>query len=226
MIQNTIPTEPSTNKRYTIREERMNTYSHALGVLIGIIAGCFLLYKAAQSPDPFAVGCVIVYLFGMLSSYVISTWYHGARPGKTKEVLRKLDHAAIYLHIAGTYTPFSLLTMRSTGMWGWGIFLFVWLFAAIGLILCFTNLKEHSNLETASFIGMGCSILVAIKPLMNSLSAMNALPAFWWLIAGGASYIAGALFYSRPRVKYMHCTFHVFCLGGSVCHIIGIWLIL
>lgn len=218
--------ESSTNHRYTNCEEQINTYSHAAGITIGVIAGYFLLRKASQSPDPFALGCVIVYLLGMLSSYITSTWYHGSRPGKTKEVLRKLDHAAIYIHIAASYTPFTLLTMRDSGMWGWGIFSFIWLSAIIGLILCFTNLKEHSNLETASFIGMGCAVLIAIKPLLDGLSAMNAMPAFWWMIGGGASYIIGALFYSRPKVKYMHCTFHVFCLGGSICHIIAIWLIL
>ncbi|NDV84480.1 hemolysin III family protein [Bacteroides sp. 51] len=226
MIQNIQNAEPDSNKRYTIREERINTLSHALGIICGIVASYFLLHKAVRNPDPFAVGCVIVYLLGMLSSYITSTWYHGIRPGKTKEVLRTLDHAAIYLHIAATYTPFTLLTMRHSGMWGWGIFIFVWLATIIGLILCFTNLKEHSNLETASFIGMGCAVLIAIKPLMDSLSEMNALPAFWWLIGGGVSYITGALFYSRPRVKYMHCTFHIFCLGGSISHIIAIWLIL
>jgi len=213
------------NKRYTILEEQIHTFSHAVGIVFGIIAGYFLIRKAAVNPDPFAVWCVLVYVLGMLSSYITSTWYHGIRPGKTKEVLRKLDHAAIYIHIAATYTPFTLLTMRHSGMWGWGIFLFVWLSALIGLALCFTRLKEHSNLETASFIGIGCAVLVAIKPLMDSLSAMNALPAFWWLIGGGASYIIGALFYSRPRVKYMHCTFHIFCLGGSICHMIAIWMI-
>lgn len=214
------------NKRYTPLEERINTLSHALGIALGVVSGCFLLHKAAHNPDPFAVACVVVYLAGMLLSYITSTWYHGSRPGKTKEALRTLDHAAIYVHIAATYTPFTLLVMRDSGMWGWGIFAFVWLIAIIGLILCFTNLKEHSNLETASFIGMGCTVLIAIKPLMDSLSAMNAMPAFWWLIGGGVSYITGALFYSRPRVKYMHCTFHIFCLGGSICHIIGIWFIL
>lgn len=219
-------TKQKINKRYTVHEEQMNTYSHALGILVGVIAGYFLLRKATQSPDPFAVGCVVIYLFGMLSSYISSTWYHGAPAGERKELLRKFDHSAIYLHIAGTYTPFTLLTMRQSGLWGWGVFAAVWSMAIAGLILSFTRLKEHSNLKTICYVGMGCSVLVAIKPLMDSLSVMNAMPAFWWLIGGGVSYIIGALFYSLPRVKYMHCVFHLFCLGGSICHIIGIWLIL
>ena len=214
------------NKRYSYGEELSNTLSHGAGILLGVVAGFFLLEKAAKGHDPhWAVACVAIYLVGMLSSYVSSTWYHGSRPGRRKELLRKFDHGAIYLHIAGTYTPFTLLVMRDAGGWGWGIFAFVWLSAIVGFILSFTNLKEHSNLETVCFIGMGSAIMVALKPLMDCLSAMGAYPAFWWLIGGGASYILGAVFYSL-RKPYMHAVFHLFCLGGSVGHIIGIWLVL
>lgn len=214
------------NKRYSNGEEWTNTLSHAAGILLGLIAGWFLLQKAADSIEPhWAIACVSVYLVGMLSSYVSSTWYHGSRPGKLKELLRKFDHGAIYLHIAGTYTPFTLLVMRDAGGWGWGIFSFVWLSAIIGFILSFTKLKEHSNLETFCFIAMGSAILVALKPLMDCLSLMGASPAFWWLIGGGASYILGAGFYSL-RKPYMHAVFHLFCLGGSIGHIIAIWLVL
>lgn len=214
------------NKRYTYGEELANFLSHGAGVLLGIIAGFFLLRKAATVPYPtWAITCIAVYLAGMLSSYISSTWYHACTPGKLKENLRKFDHAAIYLHIAGTYTPFTLLVLRNAGGWGWGIFAFVWLSAIVGFILSFTNLKEHSNLETACFIGMGGAILIALKPLMDCLSAMNAAPAFWWLIGGGISYILGAVFYSL-RKPYMHSVFHIFCLGGSIGHIIAIWYLL
>lgn len=214
------------NHRYTYGEELANALSHGAGILLGVVAGYFLLTKAAASNDPhWAVACVVVYLVGMLSSYVSSTWYHSASPGKSKELLRKFDHGAIYLHIAGTYTPFTLLVMRDAGGWGWGIFAFVWLSAIAGVILSFTNLKEHSNLETCCYVGMGAAILVALKPLMDCLSEMGASPAFWWLIGGGLSYIIGAVFYSL-RKPYMHPVFHIFCLGGSIGHIIGIWMIL
>ena len=96
---------------------------------------------------------------------------------------------------------------------------------AVGFILSFKKLKEHSNLETICYIAMGACILVAMKPLMDNLAEMGAGPAFWWLIGGGASYIIGAVFYSL-RKPYMHATFHLFCLGGSIGHIIAIWLIL
>lgn len=214
------------NKRYNHIEEWANTLSHGAGILLGIVAGYFLLEKAWANAEPqWAVPSVLVYLTGMLSSYVSSTWYHGSRPGKMKELLRKFDHGAIYLHIAGTYTPFTLLTLRHAGGWGWGIFSFVWLSAVVGFILSFKKLKEHSNLETVCYVGMGASILVALKPLLVQLEAANAAPAFWWLVGGGISYIVGAVFYSL-RKPYMHATFHLFCLGGSIGHIIAIWLIL
>lgn len=214
------------NNRYTKGEELANTLSHAVGVLVGVTAGVFLLIKAAAGYTPhWAVACVAVYLIGMLASYISSTWYHACRPGRRKELLRKFDHGAIYLHIAGTYTPFTLLVMRHAGGWGWGIFAFVWLSAIVGFVLAFTKLKEHSNLETICYIGMGGSILVAMKPLLDCLSSIEATPAFGWLIGGGASYIIGAAFYSLRR-PYMHLVFHLFCLGGSIGHIIAIWMIL
>lgn len=213
------------NQRYTYGEELTNTLTHAAGVALGLVAGYALLLKAAASVQPgWALLSVLIYLAGMLASYVSSTWYHGSSPGRRKELLRKFDHAAIYLHIAGTYTPFTLLVLRHAGWWGWGIFAFVWLAAIAGAILAFTRLKEHSNLETACYVGMGASILVALKPLMDNLSALGAATAFWWLVGGGASYIAGAWLYSL-RKPYMHSLFHLFCLGGSVGHIIAIWLV-
>lgn len=212
--------------RYTRHEELANTLTHAAGVVLGVVGGCFLLSKAAAGADPvWAIACVWVYLIGMLSSYMSSTWYHALAPGERKKLLRKFDHGAIYLHIAGTYTPFTLLAMRHSGGWGWGVFAFVWLSALVGFILSFTKLKEHSHLETCCYVGMGGSILVAMKPLLNCLSAIDATAAFWWLMGGGASYIVGALFYSL-RKPYMHAVFHLFVLGGSMGHIIAIWLIL
>ena len=146
------------NHRYTHGEELANTLSHAAGILLGVVAGYFLLVKAATGSEPnWAVTCIAVYLAGMLSSYISSTWYHASRPGPRKELLRKFDHGAIYLHIAGTYTPFTLLVMRHAGGWGWGIFTFVWLSALAGFILSFKKLKEHSNLETCCYIGMGAA---------------------------------------------------------------------
>ncbi len=213
-------------RRYSFGEELANTLSHGAGILLGVVAGFILLPKALHNAEPaWAVASVVVYLVGMLASYVSSTWYHGSKAGKRKELLRKFDHGAIYLHIAGTYAPFTLLVLREESGWGWGIFAFVWASAIVGFILSFAKLKEHSYLETVCYVVMGASIIIAIKPLADCLSAREAMPALWWLIGGGASYILGAFFYSL-RKPYMHAVFHLFVLGGSVGHIIAIYLVL
>ncbi|MDR1090558.1 MAG: hemolysin III family protein [Prevotella sp.] len=211
---------------YTKTEEAANTISHAMGIILGIVGGYILLVMSIKSESSWAVGSVAAYLSGMLASYVTSTCYHGCTHEKRKELLRKFDHSAIYLHIAGTYIPFTLIVLRNEGVWGWSLFTFICLAAIAGLITSFTNLKRHSNPETICFVIMGCSILVAFKPLYEVLSARGQTEALYWLIAGGISYIAGALFYSWTKKKYMHTIFHLFVLGGSICHIIAIYLIL
>ena len=163
---------------------------------------------------------IILYIFGMLTSYIASTVYHAAREdSQMKHILRKWDHAAIYWHIAGSYSPFTLIALRQIGFWGWGLFIFVWFCALIGTIMSFHKLKAHSNLETICFIGMGLSILMAFNPLIHSLPASS----FGWLIAEGISDITGALFYTLHKRRYMHSIFHFFILGGSICHIIAVW---
>lgn len=171
---------------YTKGEEWANALSHGIGILIGIIGGGYLLHIAMKSGDVWAVRGMWLYLFGMLASYITSTWYHSSRPDtRHREVLRKFDHAAIYLHIAGSYSPIMLVSLREAGYWGWGIFSFVWLCAFIGTTLCFCRLKEHSYLETICYIAMGCSIFVAFKPLCNHVPSLF----IYWLIAEGVSYI-------------------------------------
>lgn len=133
------------NKRYNNVEEWANTLSHGAGILLGVIAGYFLLAKAAAGAEPkWAVACVTVYLFGMLSSYVSSTWYHGSRPGKLKELLRKFDHGAIYLHIAGTYTPFITARHEARRRLGMGNFLFC---LAVGYRRFYTEFQETERTQ-------------------------------------------------------------------------------
>lgn len=166
---------------------------------------------------------VSLYLFGMLSSYVASTVYHALPAGSAmKARLRHWDHAAIYWHIAGSYSPITLVALRGEGFWGWGLFIFVWLCAIAGTIVSFRKMEDHSNVETLVYIGMGLSVLVAFKPLIESVTP----GAVAWIIAEGVMYITGALFYSLHKRKYMHTVFHFFVLLGSVCHIIAVWDIL
>lgn len=211
---------------YSRSEERANAYTHAAGIVLGIVAGCVLLAKAATNSGWWATGSVLAYLFGMLSSYVSSTCYHACNEPEMKKKLRKFDHAAIYLHIAGTYVPFSLVVLRNEGLWGWGLFGITTLAAIIGVALSFGELKKHSHIKTVCYVLMGCCILIAIKPLSDVLNRNGQIDALYWLIGGGVSYIVGALFYSWTKKIYAHTVFHLFVLGGSVCHIIAIYKIL
>ena len=191
--------------------------------MLGVVFGIIFLVWCFQADNNWARVGVILYLFGMLGSYVASTLYHSMKHhSKWKERLRRWDHAAIYWHIAGSYSPLTLVALRSQGYWGWSLFVFVWACAIAGTITSFVHLKEHSNLETICFVGMGLSVLVAFKPLMDSVSEA----AIIWLIAEGVSYITGAVFYSLNKRKYMHSVFHFFVLAGSVCHIIAVWDVL
>ena len=213
-------------KQYTKGEEIVNASSHAIGIVLSIVAGILLMRRAIIGGDIWAIGTVPLYLLGVFSSYLASTWYHATTHKQRKELLRKFDHGAIYVHIAGSYSPFTLVLLRDVGFWGWGIFCFVWLCAIVGIILSFTNLKEHSNFETACFVAMGSSILVAFKPMVETVSPVGMMKIVWWIIAGGVAYITGALFYSWRKVKYMHGVFHFFCLIGSVCHIMAIYYVI
>ena len=209
--------------RYTKKEEIWNAASHGGGILMGVVFGVIFLVWCFQAENDWARVGVILYLFGMLGSYLASTLYHSMKHhSKWKERLRKWDHAAIYWHIAGSYSPLTLIALREPGDWGWSLFCFVWACAIAGTIISFIKLKEHSNVETFCFIGMGLSVLVAFKPLIDSVSTA----AVTWIIAEGVSYITGAVFYSLNKTKYMHSVFHFFVLAGSVCHIIAVWDVL
>lgn len=208
---------------YTHREELWNSWSHAAGILLGVIVGTIFLIWCFRYHNGWATFGVSLYLFGMLSSYVASTVYHAlSAQSAWKERLRKWDHAAIYWHIAGSYSPITLIALREHGHWGWALFAFVWLCAIAGTITSFHKLKAHSNLETATYVGMGLCVLVAFKPLIDSVSA----GAVAWIIAEGVMYITGALFYTLHKRRYMHTVFHFFVLLGSVCHITAVWDIL
>lgn len=209
--------------RYTHREELWNTWSHASGIAMGVVVGIFFVYMVVRGHSSWAGLGVALYLFGMLASYVASTVYHAMpRRSRWKERLRRWDHAAIYWHIAGSYSPLTLTVLRDQGYWGWSLFIFVWTCALAGTIVSFVRLKEHSNVETFCFVGMGLSVLIAFKPLIDSVSTA----ALVWIIAEGVCYITGAVFYSLNKRRYMHSVFHFFVLAGSVCHIVAVWDVL
>jgi len=208
---------------FSHREELWNSWSHAGGIALGVAFGIVFLVWCFESHNGWATAGVILYLFGMLCSYAASTIYHALSARSVwKERLRRWDHAAIYWHIAGSYSPITLVALRGDGLWGWGLFCFVWLCAISGTVMSFRHLRDHSNVETLCFVLMGLSVLVAFGPLMHAVSTS----AVVWLVAEGVAYITGAVFYTLHRRRYMHTVFHFFVLLGSICHIICVWDIL
>lgn len=212
-------------KRYTHSEEVANAISHLIGTIMGIVV-CSLFLIEASDFSPLSIFSLCLYFFGVLSSYLASTLYHACpfQKEKSKLLLRKFDHAAIYWHIAGSYSPITLIAMYNCGfkIWAIAIFVFVWLSAILGTVLTFRKMKSHSYLKTACYVLMGLSILVAFKPLYDSVG----LKVVLLIVAEGVSYIVGAVLYSFKKIKYMHSVFHVFVLLGDIFHMIAVWMIL
>ncbi|OIP83341.1 MAG: hemolysin III [Porphyromonadaceae bacterium CG2_30_38_12] len=208
--------------KYTLREEKANTLTHFVGIPFGFVVFVILLHNSLKTANIWLVISSLVYALFMTFSYISSTLYHYERSESQKHLLRKFDHAAIYLHIAGSYTPFTLVVLRNQGYWGWSLFGIIWFAALVGVFLSFTNLKNASKLETGCYVAMGWVVLIAFKPLIDVLSATHSMSVFWWLIAGGLFYTFGALIYLLKKVEFMHAVWHLFVLGGSVCHAIAI----
>ena len=213
----------NTAAKYTHKEELWNFISHALGIALGIGVGLWFIISYFGRLDNIGRFSIILFILGMLSSYIASTTYHAIRPtSKHKARLRKCDHAAIYLFIAGSYSPITLIAMRDTGAWGWTIFGIIWLCAIIGVSMSFRKMKVISHIETICYVIMGLLIVIAFKPLLDSVPLQIVL----WIIGEGICYITGAIFYSVYKRPYMHTVFHFFVLAGSICHIIATWAML
>lgn len=214
-----------TRKRQTYGEEVANVLTHGAGMIFGLVAIIVLLIVSIRSGDPWAVGSSMVYALSMTSSYVTSTFYHASANVQRKRLLRRFDHSAIYLHIAGTYTPFTLVALRQEGYWGWSLFAIVWIAAIIGIMLSFRKMKKTDHLKTICYLAMGWVVIIAFKPLLNICRQTDSMDVLYWLIAGGAFYTVGCIFYALDKHKYMHPIWHFFVLGGSVCHFISIFLL-
>ena len=212
--------------RYTHSEEVANSVSHLVGTIMSVAVCSLFLHKAYLSGNTLAIVSLWIYFFGVVSSYLASTIYHACPANKenSKYLLRKFDHAAIYWHIAGSYTPVTLIAMYNHGatMWALGVFVFIWLCTILGTALTFRKIKPHSYFKTACYVLMGLSILVAFKPLYDSVG----LKVVLFIVAEGVSYIIGAVFYSFKKTKYMHSVFHVFVVLGDVFHMLAVWFVI
>ena len=218
-----LTTQKDIMSKYTKEEEKFNSLSHLIGIILGCAVSALFISTAAKSDDTLTMLSVLLYTFGMLGSYITSTSYHACPAERPlKQTLRKFDHAAIYWHIAGSYSPITLIAMRDTGWWGWGLFIFVWLCATAGTILSMYKLKKHNRLETVCYVLMGMVVLIAFKPLLEAVS----FSIVAWIIAEGVCYVTGAVLYSFHKVKYMHSVFHIFVILGTICHMIAVWKVI
>ena len=205
------------NHRYSEKEERLNVLSHGLGLLLSIIAFPLLLQKSFEY-DTFWKGVsLVIYGISMIVLYAASTFYHAAKEPKLRRKLNIFDHAAIYVLIAGTYTPFCLLVLSQN--LGWYLFIVVWIFALTGVVLKLFFTGRFNKLSTALYLLMGWQIVFLIKPLIDSFSSEG----LFYLFLGGVFYTVGAVFYSIKKLKYNHATFHVFVLLGSLSHFIAVY---
>ena len=204
-----------TQQRQTYGEEVANVLTHGAGMIFGIVAIVLLLIASIRNGNPWAVGSSVVYALSMTLSYVTSTFYHASSHARQKRLLRRFDHSAIYLHIAGTYTPFTLVALRQEGYWGWLLFAIVWIAAVIGVFLSFRKMKKTDHLKTTCYLAMGWCIIFFIKPTVACLGFGGTV----FLLTGGVAYTVGAVLYGiGKKKKYIHSVFHLFVLAGSILH--------
>ena len=198
--------------------ERLNSITHLTGAALALVGLIILISQAASQGHLMKIISFSVYGTSLFLLYLLSTLYHSFR-GRAKQIFQKFDHAAIYLLIAGTYTPFLLVTLK--GPWGWSLFGVIWGLAIIGIILDATLKPRREYLSVTLYIVMGWLCLVTIKPLLKALTHEG----FLWLLTGGIFYTAGVVFYVLDhRKSYFHAIWHVFVLAGSVSHYFAVWL--
>ncbi|HJV94203.1 MAG TPA: hemolysin III family protein [Azonexus sp.] len=196
--------------------ERFNAWTHLVGALLALSGAVWLLVLAIASNDGWKVFSMAVYGATLVMLYSISTIYHSVR-GHLKDILRKLDHLSIYLLIAGSYTPFCLISLR--GPWGWWLFGIVWTLAAVGMLQEIKPRSQARVLSLVIYAVMGWIVIVAIKPLLASLG----LPGFLWLAAGGIFYTVGIVFFAfDERFRHWHGIWHLFVIAGSLAHFVAI----
>jgi hemolysin III len=205
------------NHLYSKLEEKLNVISHGFGLVLGIIVFPFLVIKSLSFDGFWKPISFIIYGLSLIILYAASTFYHAAKKPKRRRQLNIFDHAAIYVLIAGSYSPFCLVALNSS--LGWYMFIFVWIFALTGIILKLFFTGRFDKLSTAMYLLMGWQVLFFIKPLMKNLTTEG----LQFLIAGGIFYSVGAVLYSIKRMPYNHAIFHVFVLLGSLSHFIAIY---
>lgn len=209
---------PSRSKRaQTPLEERINASTHGLGALVSLAAGLFLFILASQQQDLWKGLSVAIYSITLVLMYLSSTLYHRAPQGPRKAQLRLFDHCAIYLLIAGSYTPFLLIAMRTPK--GWLLLALVWAIAVSGIVLKLRFPQRFHRVHVVSYVLMGWIAAIVTPDLMERLPESS----FSLIVAGGIAYTIGAVFYAFSRVPYFHSVWHVFVMAGSACHYLAVY---
>ncbi|MEX2151948.1 MAG: hemolysin III family protein [Gemmatimonadaceae bacterium] len=198
-------------------EELANVATHGFGLLASLAAFPILVLLAAQRGDAGVIVGVTIFAATLVGAYAASTMYHALPPGPRKDMWKRLDQTAVYLLIAGTYTPFTLGALR--GPWGWTLLATIWTAALIGIVIKVGFRAQAPTLETVTYLGMGWLVVVAAEPLLQRIGWAGLA----WLLAGGIAYTIGTVFLvCQARVRFGHCAWHVFVLGGSACHAIAV----
>jgi len=197
-------------------EEIANSVSHGVALLASMTAAPVLVLSAVHRGDVGRIAGASVFAVAMVLLYLASTLYHALPGNRAKRVFQVLDHAAIFLMIAGTYTPFTLGVLR--GAWGWTLFGLVWGLALAGIVVTAAGGVRYPKLTTSLYLAMGWLILIAVKPLWLRMP----LEGLFWLLAGGIAYTVGVVFYAAKRVRYCHFVWHLFVVAGTVCHFIAV----
>jgi hemolysin III len=197
---------------YTLGEEIANSVTHGIGAGLGITALVILVTFAGLNGDTWQVASFAIFGSTLTLAYLSSTLYHSFQSPRVKSVFRIFDHSAIFLLIAGTYTPFTLVNMR--GGWGWTLFGSIWGFAIGGVVLKAIFIDRLRAIPMIMYVCMGWLIVIALKPLLTSLP----VEGFVWLFIGGLSYTLGLIFFAWNSLPFNHAIWHLFVLGGSVCH--------
>ncbi|SDU08906.1 hemolysin III [Pseudomonas pohangensis] len=196
--------------------ERFNAWTHLVGAVLSVLGALWLLLLASASGDIWKIVSMAIYGVTLVLLYSASTLYHSVR-GRPKRIMRKVDHLSIYLLIAGSYTPFCLVTLR--GPWGWSLFGTVWGLAVIGMLQEIKPRSEARVLSLVIYALMGWIVLVALKPLLANLGYAG----FAWLAAGGVLYTVGIYFFANDSRFHWHGIWHLFVMAGSLLHFVAIW---
>lgn len=195
--------------------EKFNAWTHLVGAILATIGAVWLLVMASLHGDVWKVVSVAIYGVTLVTLYSASTVYHSVR-GRAKVIMQKVDHFSIYLLIAGSYTPFCLVTLR--GPWGWTLFGIVWGLALIGILQEIKPRSEARIMSLVIYAVMGWIVLVAVKPLLAALG----MAGFTWLAAGGVLYTVGIIFFARDHITHWHGIWHLFVVAGSLLHFVAI----